>query len=51
MVRELQGVGLKGALDIVEGGVICSGVSKEKAMQISHKYVQKGAPVCVVEDT
>lgn len=49
-VRELQRCSLSEANDIVERGVICLGVSKEEAVQLSQKYVQKGVLVHVVED-
>lgn len=49
-VRELQSISLAEANDIVERGVVCSGVSREEAVQLSEKYVQKGVFVRVVED-
>lgn len=49
-VRELQNISLAEANSIAESCVICSGISKDEAMRISQKYIQKGILVEVVED-
>lgn len=49
VVRELQGISLKEANTVVENGVICDGISQDRAMQIADEYRAKGVAVDIVD--